>query len=552
MRHGYLSNTGIDTAWIRGKTFQPVFNTDLNSNISNAGQIYATPLTYTPPGHSQIVFVVTMENNVFTLDGQTGSILASRQIAPPFPVTKIIVGCTDITQHVGILSTPVIDPTTSTAYFVAKTYDGSPANYEVHAVDVLTLSEKSGFPVKLQGLTADNANDKIAFNSTTQMNRPALLLQDGTVYAAFASHCDMNNYSGWVFGIDATTGTVAGRFSTNFDPSGAPHSQTGGGIWMSGSGLASDTINKRIFLVTGNSFLPRPKTPVAGTNLDPNKPVGGNAVASIKFGVAGKGRLALQTESFFVPKDSDAMDAKDLDLGSSGVVLAMHEGGEFSGANTGGVERIAITGGKDGSLFVLNADNLGGYQQGPAKADSVICRINVGGGLYGRPAVSPLNGGWIFVNPVGSSLTGYRLGTLKGALTLVQSASAISKINAFGIGSPTITSASPDDKNSIIWYLDYASHSLLAYNGLPKGKKLELLQSWQLPSAINKFTNPGFGNQMVFVATADGHVIGYAKSGNASPSSSNSLTPTPTPTQSKRNSRGILPTWTKKEPHHNH
>src|SRR5262249_8420110 len=43
------------------------------------------------------------------------------------------------------------------------------------------------------------------FDPAQHLNRPALLLQDNTVYVAFGAHADRPHWQGWVFAYDATT-----------------------------------------------------------------------------------------------------------------------------------------------------------------------------------------------------------------------------------------------------------------------------------------------------------------------------------------------------------
>jgi hypothetical protein len=81
------------------------------------------------------------------------------------------------------------------------------------------------------------------------MNRPGLLLANGTIYLAYASHCDTTPYHGWVLAYDALTFAQKGVFITT--PNGID-----GGIWMSGGGLAADA-NGNMYAATGNGTIPR-------------------------------------------------------------------------------------------------------------------------------------------------------------------------------------------------------------------------------------------------------------------------------------------------------
>jgi hypothetical protein len=128
-----------------------------------AEQFQATPLVYTPSSTGvQVVLAFSMQNKIYSLDAVNGTLYASRDLSAggevPFLATDLP-GCYDITPLIGITGTPVIDPTTDTIYFWAKSY-GSPSQsgfgwqngtYRFHAIDAVSLQERPGFPVVLQG-----------------------------------------------------------------------------------------------------------------------------------------------------------------------------------------------------------------------------------------------------------------------------------------------------------------------------------------------------------------------------------------------------------------
>jgi len=85
-------------------------------------KFYAKPLTYTPAGKSQLVFLASAMNNIRTVDAVTGAPINQRLLQPPFLQSDI--GCTDIPNYIGIIGTPIIDPNTDTVYFFSKGYAG--------------------------------------------------------------------------------------------------------------------------------------------------------------------------------------------------------------------------------------------------------------------------------------------------------------------------------------------------------------------------------------------------------------------------------------------
>ena len=92
-----------------------------------------------------------------------GREIVDRSLEPPWKAADL--ACGDLAPNVGITGTPVIDPSTNTAYFTTKTYasgTSGPAASFFHALDLSTLAERPGFPVPIQG-SADN-NAGVTFN----------------------------------------------------------------------------------------------------------------------------------------------------------------------------------------------------------------------------------------------------------------------------------------------------------------------------------------------------------------------------------------------------
>ncbi len=132
------------------------------------GQVYAQPLV-----SNGVLFVATEDNFRYGLDPDTGAARWTRQVVPPWNASDI--GCTDLAPHVGITGTPVIDDAAGTAWFVSKTYasgtSGAAALF-MHAVDITTGSERTGFPVRIQGNAQNQA--AISFDPFRQHQRPGL------------------------------------------------------------------------------------------------------------------------------------------------------------------------------------------------------------------------------------------------------------------------------------------------------------------------------------------------------------------------------------------
>ena len=187
------------------------------------GQAIATPL-YVPgvniPGQGvhDVVYVATEHNSVYAFDADLATSSPLWQVSfinPSAGVTTVPASdtgeCCDIQPEIGITGTPVIDPTTSTLYVVAKTKEvvGGSTRYvqRLHALDITTGAEKFGGPVEIQATVPGNGtgsvNGQLSFHPLRENQRPALLLDRGVVYIAWGSHGDIQPYHGWVMGYNA-------------------------------------------------------------------------------------------------------------------------------------------------------------------------------------------------------------------------------------------------------------------------------------------------------------------------------------------------------------
>lgn len=68
---------------------------------------------------------------------------------------------------------------------------------------------------------------------------------------------------------------------------------------------------------------------------------------------------SLTQADYFEPYAYDSLNGGDRDFGSAGIALL--DPTVFYGT---GVARIAVAGGKDGNVYIMNADNMGGFAGG--------------------------------------------------------------------------------------------------------------------------------------------------------------------------------------------
>ncbi|KAJ3302916.1 hypothetical protein HDU76_005446, partial [Blyttiomyces sp. JEL0837] len=489
-RLGYFPSANLDPAIVSSSSFGRLHLTQLpNVNGLAPGQSYATPLLYTPSGSSQQLVIVTTENNnVYVLDANLGTVLASRNLDVPFNVAA------------------VIDPTTNTLYAFAKTYapgttSGAPnARYRVHAMDAATLVERPNFPVDIEGTPAFNdPTHQAYFQAAYQLQRPALLFMQNTVLGSFGGHCDLSNFTGWVIGVDGTSGKVVSSFASAVATGGQ---KNGAGFWMSGAGPASDSSN-RMFLVAGNGDTSPIVNPLAGNQ---DALVYGMSVIDLGMDPTTK---AVKAKDFFMPYNYQALNGGDRDFGSGGVTL-LPAGGAF------GSTKIAVAAGKTGIVYFLNADNLGGFKQGTGGGDNVLQTINGPNAVYSQPGAYPLEGGYVYINPVGYPMQVYKYGTTSGGAPQFSFVAQTKINNRFGVGSPQTTSLNGAPGTGLVWFMDF-SGTLFAYAAVPNADgTMNLVYSDSLNGnyPYNKFTSPAIGNGKVYVASSDGRLVIYGSPTN--------------------------------------
>ena len=294
--------------------------------------LYLPGITMPGQGTRNVVFVATMHNSVYAFDADNAN-------AAPFWVTSILTyspsGATSVPAtvqrnagvtawtEVGIISTPVIDRNTGTLYLVAETYEGGNIVHRLHALDVTTGLEKFGGPTTIAATFTLNGVVS-TFQGFFQINRPGLLLANGHVYIAFGSNC-CNAYSqGWVMSYNATTLKQEGAFDA--EPGKALAS-----VWQKGAGISADS-SGNIYAETGEGFY------APGTNL---------STSVFKLSQVG---TTLTLADYFTPYNYAALSANDLDM-AEGVLILPDQTGPFPH------EAIAV--GKEGTVYVLNRDNMG-------------------------------------------------------------------------------------------------------------------------------------------------------------------------------------------------
>jgi len=326
------------------------------------GDIYAQPLIVSgakgPAGDSKTMAIVATENNsVYAFDADNVNQASNAQLwrtnlAPAIDYHDLYgaIGapfCTDITTQIGITSTPAIMltsnplPRAGVVFVTAKSGTGSNLLYNLYALDLSSGNQLGKISIQGEvngqgiGSTGSGANAKIVFNPLYQLNRPALALDGNMLYIAFGGHCDTGPYHGWVFAYDVSNPKAPKKIAVFcVTPNGkGPVSNTHqykeglGGIWMSGEGPAIDE-SGNVYVATGNG------TYNGTTDFSDSV---------LKMKLQG-GQLSVV--DWFTPTDQVELKDDDYDLGSGGVALIPNS-------------HLAVAGGKEGRIYLLDRNNLG-------------------------------------------------------------------------------------------------------------------------------------------------------------------------------------------------
>jgi hypothetical protein len=428
-------------------------------------------------GKHNVVYVGTDNNTVYAIDALTGDILLSPNFGSP---VALPLACDNNGPNVGITSTPVIDLQRSTLYVMIYTQDATGPAYRLHALDLGNLTDKlTPQVVSASHTLTDGSTYK--FNATYQRQRPGLLLANGNVYAGFGSFCDTapGKSRGWVLGWEAGTLTPLAANQLNDTQATSSNNFYLSSIWMSGDGLVGDDQGNILF-VTGNS---------SASSYD--------GVTNIQESVVKISSNLTTVLDIFTPKNEDQLDQTDLDFGSGGVLVMPDQPGT--------TPHLAIAAGKVGSMFLMNADNLGGFD---ARANHVLGTYGIGACWCGQSYFTDSDGIGRVVSSGGKSLGIWKVNTAPTVSLTIVSNAPLSTGQSPGVFT---TISSNGTANPIVWALarpvspSNTAVNLYAFNPDAGGvhmKQLVKLSAGSWPSFHGNLNEPPVvANGQVFVAS---------------------------------------------------
>jgi hypothetical protein len=432
------TETVLTPANVNYKTFGKLSTKAVDGYVV-AQPLYVPGVNIVGQGVHNVVFVATMHDSVYAFDADDNnssplwytSILAySPAGATTVPATvKKDLGTTGWSE-LGIVSTPVINLGNHSLYLVAETYENSQVVHRLHALDITSGLEKLGGPTTIAATsTIDGVTT--TFKDLYQVNRPGLLLAQHQIFVAWGSNGNNAYSQGWLMSYSATTLQPLG--AVTLEPG-----KTLASIWQKGAGVAGD-LQGNIYAVTGEGPY------VAGSNL---------SISVVKVSSTN----GVQVADFFTPYNHQTLSEHDMDL--TGVLLLPPESGPYPR------EMIAI--GKEGSIYLLNRDHMGGLCTNCTSGDTqIVQEILQGAGPGGG-------------NPSFWNATVYFTG-------------AANPVQAYTVGNGTLVVPPAKSPQS----MDGGGHSFVTANGttngilwLMNGKTLYALDAVTLKTLYNSALAP--------------------------------------------------------------
>jgi hypothetical protein len=372
-------------------TAESQLTTALVGNPDNFGKICSASLsgfTYTQPlvvpsvtisgtMYTYVVYVATMDDMVYAIDGTNCNILLSQSLleSGEEPMQcKEIGNCTpEVYNEVGVMGTPVIDlsaglPESGTMFVVAASECAGCGTggvnlyyHRLWALNISTLSNVTGLGSPVQICASGCGGSGAQQFSLSHYQRPGLLelplsetgsLGVDMVYIAFSMIDGNGNFpSGFIFGYDADNLAATG-YPLIYDTTPGVPGASGlrGGIWQGGAGLAAaaDTpggSNYYIYTSTGDG------TYDLNSTSAPNQDSADSTVKLTPSLTYPSG--AAYSVYSYTPSDSQWRACNDMDYGSAGIML-LPDSSAFS-------RSYAIKADKENYLWTIYRDNLGGY-----------------------------------------------------------------------------------------------------------------------------------------------------------------------------------------------
>jgi len=444
-----------------------------------------------------VVYVATQHDSLYAFDADASPCMMLWRVSlidathgglggeTSVPFALVGTGTGDIQPEIGVTGTPVIDAGSRILYVVSKSINSAQTTFyqRLHAIDLTTGNEKTGSPATLTGTYpgSGDGGSTVNFNAHMELQRTGLALVNGIVYIAWTAHEDAPPWYGWMMGYQYNGTGFAQTSVLNV----APNTREGG-IWMSGGAPAADA-NNNLYVLTGNGAFD------ATNGSAPNNDYGDTLLQL---------NSSLHVTQYFTPSDqlTDMQNDKDFGAGGAAVLADLPAG------NT--VTHVLICGGKDGTLYVINRDLLGGFGD-PGAVQPIV----FGHGIFATGGFWNNN---FYLGGINGPLNDFQVNTSNAHLTLGTSST---HVFGFAGAAPSISAAA--NQNGVVWALDtgsYCTHQakscgpvvLYAYDATNVGTELwnSSLTSADAAGYPVKFSVPTVANGKVYVGTRGNNIGG--------------------------------------------
>ena len=452
------------------------------------------------PGRYDVVYVATEGDSIYAIEAATGGVLLSKNFGPPVPIltdpTVPAYNCGNNGPNVGINGTPVIDLPSNTMYVIIYTYEGGVPIYRIHALNLSDLTDKVP-PVMVKASHTLTGGATFNFNASWLRQRPGLVEANGNIYAGFGSFCDWGGFNarGWLLGWQTGSLTPLPANHLNDRLATSPANFYLSSIWMSGYGVAADSAG-HLYFVTGNSDSDLTNSTPAYYSTYDGSPNYNNIQDSV---VRMRPDLS-KVHDLFTPWDMPYLDQVDQDYGSGGALLLPDQPGPLP--------HLVTAAGKDGRMYLLNRDHMGGFATGPEGSDNVVAEANIGACWCG-PSYFESEGKGRIVSSGGDKVMVWEVKTSPD-VSLVHEGTSPKVGGASVQDSGFFTSVSSNGhKDAIIWAVSRADSNsppklwLYAFKAKLSGGSNKLTQLFAQPAGT--WPNTG-GNANVVPVVANGKV----------------------------------------------
>lgn len=473
--HGDNSRTGwnstetqLSPTEVAGKSFGLLRSLELDDQVDAQPLVVSDQPIEGRAGISDVVYVATEANSVYAFDPNSGEQLLHVNLGKPVPRDLLPGGCLNNGQTIGVASTPVIDLQRETIYVVAYTLEDGTPTYRIHALNLRNLRDRIPAPV-VKSVVNASVLDPVRFEAASNRQRAGLVLANGNVYAAFASFCDLKTSSsrGWILGWQKDT--LKPMPSRPLIDRKASHNEAWfmSSIWMSGAAPSVDQMG-RLYVVTGNRILGPTGAPAGEREMS-------ESAAAISADLR-------YVSEYFTPSNRDALDEADQDFGSGGIMTLPDQEGP--------VPHLATAAGKDGNLYLLDRDHMGGFT--PNGPDKVVGKYPIGGCFCTQSYFIGKDSAPRLVTSGGEHLMVWKIATSPDSVKLERD--VVSRPIVSGQFPGFMTSVSSNGlENAVIWAVSHPPN---------EGPKTITLHAFDATSAEKLFSHPA-GNWPNFDGTAN-------------------------------------------------